>query len=162
METSEGDMWVSLVWFWGPVDPGNSSLRKEGITNNAFKLAHLIGAQKLEPDCVWVGSVPSVVSDSLRPYRLWSARLLCPWDSPGKNTGVGSHTLLQGNLPQPGIEPTSVASPALQADSLPLSHWRSPRTRLPGSYSGSAVWRLWVSISPAVYMGIVRCFRAVI
>ena len=81
------------------MDPGNSSLRKEGITNNAFKLAHLIGAQKLEPDCVWVGSVPSVVSDSLRPYRLWSARLLCPRDSPGKNTGVGSHTLLQGNLP---------------------------------------------------------------
>ena len=30
----------------------------------------------------------SVVSDSLRPHGLWPARLLCPWDSPGKNTGV--------------------------------------------------------------------------
>ena len=37
-----------------------------------------------------------VVSDSLRPHRLQSARLLCPWDSTGKNTGMGSHSLLQG------------------------------------------------------------------
>ena len=37
-------------------------------------------------------------------------------DSPGKNTGMGCHLLLQGNLPHPGTEP---GSPALQADSLP-------------------------------------------
>ena len=29
------------------------------------------------------------VADSLRPFGLWSARVLSPWDSPGKNTGVG-------------------------------------------------------------------------
>ena len=29
-------------------------------------------------------------------------RLLCPWDSPGKNTGVGFHPLLQGTLPTQG------------------------------------------------------------
>ena len=29
-------------------------------------------------------------------HGLWPARLLCPWDSPGKNTGVGCHFLLQG------------------------------------------------------------------
>ena len=34
-------------------------------------------------------------------------------DSPGKNTGVDSHTLLQGNLLDPVIEPVSPASPAL-------------------------------------------------
>ena len=39
-------------------------------------------------------------------------RLLCPWDSPGKNTGVGCHTLLQED-PDPGIESTSLMSPAL-------------------------------------------------
>ena len=43
------------------------------------------------------------------------ARLLCPQDSLGKNTGVGCHSLLQGS-PNPEIEPRS---PALQADSLP-------------------------------------------
>ena len=35
------------------------------------------------------------MSDSLRPHGLWLARLLCPWDSLGKNTGVGGHFLLQ-------------------------------------------------------------------
>jgi len=37
----------------------------------------------------------SVVSDSVRPHRRQPTRLLCPWDSPGKNTGVGCHFLLQ-------------------------------------------------------------------
>ena len=32
------------------------------------------------------------------------ARLLCPWDFPGKNTGVACHFLFQGNLLDPGIE----------------------------------------------------------
>ena len=38
----------------------------------------------------------SVESDSLWPYWLKPARLLCPWDYPGKNTGVGCRFLLQG------------------------------------------------------------------
>ena len=37
----------------------------------------------------------SVVSDSVRPHRRQPARLPHPWDSPGKNTGVGCHFLLQ-------------------------------------------------------------------
>ena len=36
------------------------------------------------------------MSDSLPPRGLWPARLLCPWDSPGENTGVGCHFLFQG------------------------------------------------------------------
>ena len=43
-------------------------------------------------------------------------KLLCPWGFPGKNTGVSSHSLLQGNLPDPGIKP---GSSTLQADSVP-------------------------------------------
>ena len=38
---------------------------------------------------------PSVMSDSLWPHRLQSTRLLSPWNSPGKNTGVGCHSLIQ-------------------------------------------------------------------
>ena len=41
----------------------------------------------------------------LRPHGLWPARLPCPWDSPGKNTGVGSHALLQGTFPTQGWNP---------------------------------------------------------
>ena len=39
-----------------------------------------------------------------------------PWNSPGQNTGVGSLSLLQGDLPNPGIK---LGSPVLQANSLP-------------------------------------------
>ena len=39
-------------------------------------------------------SVASVVSDSVRPHRRQPTRLCSPWDSPGKNTGVGCHFLL--------------------------------------------------------------------
>ena len=53
---------------------------------------------------------------TLLPHGLYPTRLLRPWDSPGKNTGVGCHFLLQGNLPDPRIE---LESPALQTDTLP-------------------------------------------
>ena len=39
--------------------------------------------------------VVSVVFDSVLPHRRQPTRLRCPWDSPGKNTGVGCHFLLQ-------------------------------------------------------------------
>ena len=35
------------------------------------------------------------MSDSVQPHRRQPTRLLCPWDSSGKNTGVGCHCLLQ-------------------------------------------------------------------
>ena len=44
----------------------------------------------------------SVMSSSLQPHRLWPAKLLCPGDSPGKNTAVGCHFLLQGIFPTQG------------------------------------------------------------
>ena len=37
----------------------------------------------------------SVVFDSLRPHGLQPTRLLCPWDFPGKSSGVGCHCLLR-------------------------------------------------------------------
>ena len=44
----------------------------------------------------------SVVSESLQPFGLQPIRLLCPWNFPGKNNGVGGHFLLQGTLLSPG------------------------------------------------------------
>ena len=52
----------------------------------------------------------SVLSASLRPHGLQPTRLLCPWDSPGKSTGVGCHVLLQGILP---TQESNLPSPAL-------------------------------------------------
>ena len=45
--------------------------------------------------CCCCCEVASVVSDSVRPHRRQPTRLPHPWDSPGKNTGVGCHFLLQ-------------------------------------------------------------------
>ena len=56
------------------------------------------------------------MSDSLQPHELWFTRLLCLWNSPGKNIGVGCHSFPSpGCLPIPGIKP---GSPVLRADSL--------------------------------------------
>ena len=45
----------------------------------------------------------SIVSDFLQPQELQSNRPLCPWHSPGKNAGVGSHSFLQGIFPIQGL-----------------------------------------------------------
>ena len=45
--------------------------------------------------------------------------LLCPWDYPGKNTGVGFHFLLQGIFPTQGSNPHLLRLLHWQADSLP-------------------------------------------
>ena len=58
--------------------------------------------------------------------------LYSPWNSLGQNIGVGSLSLLQGNLPNSGIEPRS---PALQADSLPAEPQRKLKNTGVGSLS---------------------------
>ena len=55
--------------------------------------------------------VYAVMFDPLRLCGLQPARLLCPWDSPGKNTGAGCHSFLQGIFPAQGSNPR-------------LLHWR--------------------------------------
>ena len=65
----------------------------------------------------------SVQSDS---FGLQPSRLLCPWDSPGKNTGVGYHFLLQGIFPTQGSNPHHLHLLHWQAVSLPLSYLESP------------------------------------
>ena len=47
----------------------------------------------------------SAVSDSLQSCRVQPTRLLCPWNSPGKTTGVGSNCLLQGTFLIQGSNP---------------------------------------------------------
>ena len=47
----------------------------------------------------------SVLSNSLQLHGLYPTMLLCPWDSPGKNTGMGCHSLLQGIFLAQGLNP---------------------------------------------------------
>ena len=69
--------------------------------------------------CVCAPS-PSVVSDSLQPHGLQPARLLCPWDSPGKSTGVGCHPLLQETFLTQGLNPRLLCLLDWHVGSLPL------------------------------------------
>ena len=68
--------------------------------------------------CLLARLVTLVVSDSLRPQGLQPARLLCPWDSPGKSPGVVAMPS-SGDLPGPGVEPASLSLLHGQAGSLP-------------------------------------------
>ena len=68
----------------------------------------------LSVQCVYASVCAcSVMFDSLQPHGPQPTRLLCPWDFPGKNTGVGCHFLLQGNVPDAGINLASLAFPTL-------------------------------------------------
>ena len=66
----------------------------------------------------------SVMSDCSWPHGLEPARLHCPWNSPGKNTGVGCHFLLQGIFPSQG---SNLCLLHWQEDSLLPSHLRTLR-----------------------------------
>ena len=66
--------------------------------------------------------VCSVVSDTLRPQGLQLARLLCPWNFPGKNTGVGCYFLLQGIFPTQGSNPHLLRLLQWQMGSVGLYH----------------------------------------
>ena len=67
------------------------------------------------------------VSDSLRPPRLQLTRLLCPWDTSGKNIGVGCHSHLQGIFPTQGLNP---GLPHCRRILYCLSHQRSPNLHI--------------------------------
>ena len=103
--------------------------------------------------CVCVSC--SVVSNSLWPHGLRPVRLLCPWNSPGKNTGVGCHSLLQELFLTQGSNPrllwlwhhrwilycwaTREATEWHQGPPS-LRHWPSPTLRTLWKESGEVVW----------------------
>ena len=58
-----------------------------------FRYFHLLSHPLPQTECCCC--VASVVSDSVWPHRRQPTRLPHPWDSPGKNTGVGCHFRLQ-------------------------------------------------------------------
>ena len=64
------------------------------------------------------------MSKSLWPHGLWPTRLLWPWDSPGKDTGVGFHFLLEEIFPTPRSNLCHLHD--RQTD-YPQSHQGSPR-----------------------------------
>ena len=76
--------------------------------------------------------VTSVMPDSLQSHRPQPTSLLCPWGSPGKNTGVGCHAVLQG------IFLTLRKLQGLNLRLLCLLHWQASSLQLqpPENWSG--------------------------
>ena len=67
------------------------------------------------------------MSDSLRCYGLKPNRLLCPWGSLSKNTGVGCHALLQKTFPTQELNPC-LMSPTLAGGFFTTSTtWEAPK-----------------------------------
>ena len=88
-----------------------------------FSFLHSYYYPILIPVCNMIGLLcvsHLVMSDSLWVHGLYTAGFLCPWNSPGKNVGVGYHLPLQGIFPTQESNP---GSPAMQAHSFyHLSH----------------------------------------
>ena len=89
-----------------------SSLRSQGSMNHKCH-------ERKQKESEVAQSCPTLCG----PHGLQPTRLLHPQDSPGKNTGVGCHFLLQGIFPTQGSNP---GLPHCRQTLFPLSHQGSP------------------------------------
>ena len=81
------------------IKPGSSAMQADSLLTELWGTYPIKGYY---PKCTknsYSSVSRSTMSDSLRPHNLSPTRLLCPWDSPGKNTGVNCHSLLQSIFP---------------------------------------------------------------
>ena len=86
------------------------------------------------------------MSDSVRPYRRQATRLPRPWDSPGKNTGVGRHFLLQ-------CMKVKSESEVSQSCRLLVTPWTAAyQARAPMGFSRQEYWSGVPLPSPCVCM----------
>ena len=76
-----------------------------------------------EKECVCVSSV---VSDSFATPWIVAHQVLCPWNFPGKNTGMGFHFLLQGIFPAQGLNPISCVSGIVRWILYHCAIWKAP------------------------------------
>ena len=94
--------WERALSGWVALESGQKSLHQALVSwlhdCGRLPLILYLRNKKTFSDNVQRGcycQVTSVVSDSVRPHRRQPTRFPQPWDSPGKNTGVGCHFLLQ-------------------------------------------------------------------
>ena len=117
-----------------------------------------------------------MVSNSLRPHRLQPTRLPRPWDSPGKNTGVGCQALLQEIFPTQGSNPHLLCLLHWQLGSLPLTppekpkpflithnfmgYWMTFKCQWVGKTDNSGIMKASHSNNPGLshYSYLYRCF----
>ena len=112
--------WVVMPWDLPNPEIEPTSLMPSGLAGRFFTTSATWEALVLT--CAVL--THSVVSDVLQPHGLQGARLLYPWGSPGKSTGVACHSCpTPGDLPNPGL---------LHCRQIlyHLSHQRSPSSNM--------------------------------
>ena len=85
------------IFFLG--SPGGSVVKNTSA--NAGELGSIPGSGRSPRESEVIQSCPTLYD----PLDCSLARFLCPWNFPGKNTGVGCHFLLQGIFPTQGLNP---------------------------------------------------------
>ena len=117
---------------WGVI---HGAVSEEVILRELHENPYKLGRWWLKPPCcdipffcslLCVCSVTQMCLTLCDPHGLWPARLLCPWNFSGKNTGVSCHFLLQGIFLTWGLNLCLLPLLHLQEDSLPLHHLGSP------------------------------------
>ena len=103
--------------------------------------------------CCWVASV---VSDSVRSHRWQPTRLPRPWDSPGKNTGVGCHFLLQ--CMKVKIESEVAQSCPTLCDPMDCS---LPGSSIHGIFQARVVERGAIAFSSVSYRSSKICYNSI-
>ena len=92
------------------------------------------------------------MSDYLWSYEPKPAQLLCPWDSPGKNTGVGCHAIFQGIFLTQGSNPCLLCLLHWQVGSLPLMPAGNPIVGLRLLILKRLAWKLghWLKLGTCI------------
>ena len=78
------------------MDTSLSKLRELKLAREAWRAA----VHRFAKSWMWLGDCTELKWSEL---RLQPIRLLCPWNSPGRNTGVGCNFFLQGIFPSQGL-----------------------------------------------------------
>ena len=92
-EISRSDNWNGFK------NQAEKTLKLDANINNKqvkYEIKHTMLFTLASPQIKCMHASHSVRSTSLLPHELQPTRLLCQWNFPGKNPGVGSHYLLQG------------------------------------------------------------------
>ena len=110
---------VECPWFNSRMEEGKAAL--EELLRHKKSKVEEPASRRLPELCCLV-----IVSNSFVTPSTVAAGLLCPWDFPGENTGVGCPSLFQGIFPTQ-IELVSPVSLRWQVASLPLRHQGSPK-----------------------------------
>ena len=108
------------------------------------------------------------MSDSVQPHRWQPTRPPHPWDSPGKNTGVGCHFLLQCMKVKSESEVAQSVTPWTAAFQVPPSmgfsrqeYWSGVPLPSPSLPKDTYYFRFWIFLSVTIILPYFSCFPSI-